>query len=136
MSSVSHSCRVRDHLCAFAGGRLGGDAGDATRRVDDRRHDRAADGVPAGVPAQDLPRRPRPAPDAGRLRLPLRHHLVGDRAQPHGLLRRRSRESSSLVRPPSLVSLHNDWCDQPICPECTGILPLMALGERRRPTTP
>jgi hypothetical protein len=77
---------------AHAGGRLVGGAGDDTCRVDDVRHDGAASVVPARVPAQDIPLGALPLPNAGRLRLHLRHHLVGDRAQLHGVLCRRTRE--------------------------------------------
>jgi hypothetical protein len=58
-----------------AGGRLVGGTGDDTCRVDDIRHDGAASVVPARVPAQDIPLGALPLPNAGRLRLHLRHHL-------------------------------------------------------------
>ncbi|KAL5662460.1 hypothetical protein ACJX0J_029585, partial [Zea mays] len=70
-------------------GGVGCGAGDDPRGADDAGDDGAAGVVPAGVPAQDLPRgAPAPA-DAEAVWLHLRHHLVGHRAQPHGLLRRR-----------------------------------------------
>lgn len=76
----------------YAGGGLGGGAGDDTGGVDDGGDDGDAGGVHVGVPAKDLPLRRLPPPDAEPVRPHLRHHLVGHRPQPHGLLRRRSRQ--------------------------------------------
>jgi hypothetical protein len=78
------AAQLIDAMDVRAGDGVGGGSGDDPRGFDDVGDDCAAGGVPARVPAQDLPRGKVPPADAEPVRLRLRHHLVGH--GPHNLM--------------------------------------------------